>query len=67
MEEVEKDCNRAIKLDEKARHAYFLRGLARFELGQVEKACMDFQKAIDLGFTILEDTEKEKCSAFWEP
>lgn len=68
MKGAVEDCNRAIELLQKGAHvklALFLRGLARYELGEHEEACADFQKAIELGFTILKDAEKERCSAYW--
>ncbi|MCB0669523.1 MAG: hypothetical protein KDC80_27050 [Saprospiraceae bacterium] len=52
MSGVVEDCN-------KNRNAYFLRGLARYELGEKSEACLDFSTAIDLGFSILAIAEKE--------
>ncbi len=66
MEGVIADCNRAIALEPENKNAYFLRGLALFETGLKEEACADFQKAIELGFTILRVAENERCSEFWE-
>jgi tetratricopeptide (TPR) repeat protein len=60
------DCNRAIDLDPDNKNAYFLRGLARYELGEKELGCADFSKAIELGFTILRDAEQEKCAEYWK-
>ncbi len=62
---VVSDCNQAISLDPKNKNAYFLRGLARYELGEKEQACADFRKAIELGFSILKIAEQEKCAEFW--
>lgn len=59
------DCNKALSLDPNQKNAYFLRGLARYELGEKDQACEDFQKAIDLGFTILRIAEHRKCSEYW--
>ena len=60
------DCNRAIQIDSTDKNAYFLRGLALYELGEIQVACDDFKKSIELGFTILKQAEKEKCEEFWE-
>ncbi len=65
MEGVVSDCNKAISLEPNNKNAYFLRGLARYELGEKEQACEDFSKAIVLGFSILEIAEHERCSEFW--
>ena len=55
------DCNKAILLDPNNKNAYFLRGLARYELGEKEQGCEDFNKAIELGFSVLRIAEQEKC------
>ena len=60
------DCNRAILLEPNNKNAYFLRGLARYELGEKEQGCEDFTKAIELGFSVLRIAEQEKCIGFWE-
>ena len=60
------DCNKAISLDPNNKNAYFLRGLALYEVGEKKKACDDFYKAIELGFTILKQAEKERCEEFWK-
>lgn len=65
MEGVVFDCNKAISLEPNNRNAYFLRGLARYELGEKERGCKDFNKAIELGFSVLKIAEQEKCSEFW--
>ena len=62
---VVSDCNKAISLDQKNKNAYFLRGLARYELGEKEQGCEDFSKAIELGFSVLRIAEQEKCIEFW--
>ncbi len=59
------DCNKAISLDPNNKNAYFLRGLARYELGTKEQGCEDFSKAIQLGFSILSIAEQEKCVEYW--
>ena len=59
------DCNKAIALVPNNKNAYFLRGLARYDLGEHEKACEDFNKAIKLGFSVLKFAEQERCSEFW--
>lgn len=59
------DCHKAISLDPNNKNAYFLRGLARYELGEKENGCEDFSKAIELGFSVLRIAEQEKCFDFW--
>lgn len=67
MEGIVEDCGRAIELDgEENKNAYFLRGLAYYQLGEKEKACDDFYTAIELGFSILKEAEKDKCAGYWE-
>jgi len=65
MKGVVMDCNKAIKLDPVNKNAYFLRGLALYQLGEKKQACEDFSKAIELGFSILRIAEQEKCAEFW--
>lgn len=62
---VIEDCNSTIKLEPKNKNAYFLRGLARYELGEKEAGCEDFEKAIQLGFSVLRIAEQQKCQLFW--
>ena len=65
MESAVDDCDRAILLEPENKNAYFMRGLAHYNLDQKEKACEDFSKAIDLGFSILRIAEKQRCDEFW--
>jgi tetratricopeptide (TPR) repeat protein len=60
------DCNKVISLESGNKNAYFLRGLARYELGEKEQGCADFSKAIELGFSVLRVAEQEKCIDFWD-
>lgn len=60
------DCNKAISLEPDNKNAYFLRGLARYELGEKVQGCEDFSKAIKLGFSVLRIAEEEKCIDFWK-
>lgn len=60
------DCNKAISLDPNNKNAYFLRGLSQYELGEKERGCEDFSKAIELGFSVLRIAEQEKCIDFWD-
>ena len=60
------DCNKAISLEPTNKNAYFLRGLARYELGEEAQGCEDFSKAIELGFSVLKIAEQEKCIGFWD-
>lgn len=66
MEGVISDCNKAIELEPENKNAWFLRGLANWELGFKEKACNDFTRAIELGFSILRIAEEQRCSKYWE-
>lgn len=65
MEGAVSDCNKAIALEPENKNAWFLRGLAHYELGSKEQACEDFSKAIDLGFSILRIAEEKRCAEFW--
>jgi tetratricopeptide (TPR) repeat protein len=66
MQGAVEDCNKALALEPDNKNAYFLRGLASYELGHKEQACKDFYRAIELGFLILKDAEYENCAEFWE-
>ncbi|QIA07625.1 tetratricopeptide repeat protein [Draconibacterium halophilum] len=66
MEGAVSDCNHAIELDPDNKNAWFLRGLARYELGEKEQACADFNRAIELGFSILRIAEKQRCAEIWK-
>ncbi|SHI54830.1 hypothetical protein SAMN05444280_103104 [Tangfeifania diversioriginum] len=65
MQGVVSDCNKTIELEPGNKNAWFLRGLANWELGFKEKACDDFTRAIDLGFSILRIAEEQRCSEYW--
>ncbi len=43
------DCNKAIQLNNKLGSAYLTRGLVYYDMGDVKNACIDFQKAQELG------------------
>lgn len=60
------DCNKAIVLEPDNKNAYFLRGLAKYELGEKEQACDDFSRAIELGFSILQIAEEQRCAGIWD-
>lgn len=66
MEGAVYDCNNAIALEPDNKNAFFLRGLALYELGEKEKACEDFNRAIELGFSILRIAEEHRCSEYWD-
>lgn len=66
MKGVVSDCDKAIQLEPGNKNAWFLRGLAHYELGEKEKACEDFSMAIDLGFSILRIAEEQRCREFWK-
>ena len=65
MEGVVSDCTKTIELEPENKNAWFLRGLAYWEMGFKEKACNDFSRAIDLGFSILRIAEDQRCSEYW--
>jgi hypothetical protein len=66
MKGVVSDCNKALELDAEYKNAYFLRGLALYELGKKEEACQDFNRAIELGFSVLRSAEKHRCAEYWD-
>lgn len=66
MKGVVADCNKAIALEPENKNAWFLRGLANWELGHKEKTCNDFSRAIELGFSILRIAEEQRCSEYWD-
>lgn len=40
---------------------YFYRGMAKKQLNDMQGACADWQKSVDLGFTMAQDTIKRYC------
>jgi tetratricopeptide (TPR) repeat protein len=66
LEGVVEDCNKAIELDPENMNAYFLKGLALNGLGEKKKACENFKMAIESGFTILKDAERNRCAEYWD-
>jgi len=66
MAGVVQDCNKAISIEPDNKNAYFLRGLARYDMGEREQGCEDFKIAIELGFSILKLAEQDKCAEFWD-
>jgi tetratricopeptide (TPR) repeat protein len=65
FEGFKKDCKKVLSIDPENINAYFLRGLAYYELGSKEKACDDFAKAIYLGFSILKIAEQYRYNEYW--
>ena len=65
MKGVLSDCNKAISLEPENKNAWFLRGLANFELGEKQEACNDFSRAIELGFSVLQMAEEYRCRDYW--
>jgi hypothetical protein len=59
------DSEQAIRLDPKNKNAFFLQGLALYGLDEKEKACESFNRAIELGFSILRTAEQQKCAEYW--
>jgi hypothetical protein len=66
MKGVVDDCDKAISLEPGNKNAWFLRGLAHYELGKKQQACDDFTRAIELGFSILKIAEEQRCRDFWK-
>ena len=66
MKGVISDCDKAINLDSSYKNAYFLKGLALYQLGKKEEACLVFNKAIELGFSILREAERQRCEEYWK-
>ena len=53
--------NKAIKLNPNDAMVYANRGMAELNLGNKEKCCLDFQVAIELGFTPIEQEYNNIC------
>jgi len=66
MQGVLADCDRAIALNPENKNAWFLRGLALYEMDRKKEACESFSKAIELGFSVLRIAEKQKCAEYWD-
>jgi hypothetical protein len=66
MKGVVSDCNKAISLEPDNKNAWFLRGLAHYELGEKQEACNDFSHAIELGFSVLKMAEEYRCRDLWD-
>ncbi|WP_462280167.1 tetratricopeptide repeat protein [Salinivirga cyanobacteriivorans] len=66
MQSVLADCERAIALDPENKNAWFMRGLALYEMDRKKEACESFSKAIELGFSVLRIAEKQKCAEYWD-
>jgi tetratricopeptide (TPR) repeat protein len=56
-----KDLSKAIELNPDYGIAYANRGIAEKNLGNKEKSCQDFIRAISLGFTQVEEQYKQNC------
>ncbi len=67
LDAVINDCTKALTINPGLKNAYFMRGLALYETGHHQKACKDFERAIELGFTILREAEEKRCSEYWDP
>lgn len=63
---VIKNCTRALELNPNDKNSYFMRGLARYDLGQREEACDDIQRAIELGFNFIAPAISSRCNEFWD-
>jgi hypothetical protein len=66
MKGVLNDCDKAISLEPGNKNAWFLRGLAYYDLGEKQKACDDFTRAIELGFSVLTIAEEHRCREYWD-
>ncbi len=65
LQGVVENCNKAVALDPTDKNSYFMRGMAKYDLGQREEACDDVQRAIDLGFDFLRPAFESRCNAYW--
>ena len=55
------DCNQAILIDPKLINSYITRAKAKLMLGQKESACIDFTKAVSLGYIDETGIIKNNC------
>ena len=55
-----KDLNRAIQIDENS-NSFYIRGLSKIKLGQIENGCTDLTKAVELGKTDAYEFKKQYC------
>lgn len=55
------DANKAIEYDSKYSKAYYIRGLSKIEIGITESACIDFRKALYLGFNGANEMITKHC------
>jgi len=53
-------------LEPENKNAFFLRGLAKYELGDEENACKDFSRTSELGFSILKIAEEQRYAEIWD-
>ena len=56
------DCTKAIELNPQFGGAYYLRGLAKMSLENIDGACLDWSKAGELGKVDAYDLIKEYCN-----
>ncbi|MEI8048185.1 MAG: tetratricopeptide repeat protein [Bacteroidota bacterium] len=54
------DCSRAIEIETEGSY-YNARGLCEIESGQKESGCLDFKKAVELGYKKAKQASKENC------
>lgn len=66
LEAVISDCDKALTINPGLKNAYFMRGIALYETGRRQRACDDFERAIELGFAILREAEANRCSEYWD-
>ncbi len=55
------DLNKAIKLQPDYGIAYVNRGSAQLKLGNIEQCCLDYKRAMELGFNQVESVYIENC------
>jgi tetratricopeptide (TPR) repeat protein len=56
------DCDKALLIDVKLIGGYYVRGRVKLKLGQKESACLDFKKALDLGYIDTDGMVKQNCN-----
>ena len=56
------DYTKAIELNPEYAEAYFYRGLAKLNIGQINSGCVDFSKAGELGFSKADKFIRKYCN-----
>ncbi len=58
---AEKELDTTLALADNFYFGYFYRGMAKKQLNDMKGACADWQKSVDLGFTMAQDTINKYC------